>query len=149
MPNGEFGFVNLGKEAQNIDIAEPLAPFSGVRIIVGVDEDYNELVYFAGDESGRVLEVENPFGTQAMANAILESVRGYSYQPLYADGALLNPAAEIGDAVSVNGVFSVIYTRATTFGTLMASDISAPTNEEVIHEFNIPTPEERKFQRLN
>ena len=149
MPNGEFGFVNLGKEAQNIDIAEPLAPFSGVRIIVGVDEDYNELVYFAGDESGRVLEVENPFGSQAMANAILESVRDYQYQPLYADGAILNPAAEIGDAVSVNGVYSGIYTRATTFGTLMASDISAPTNEEVIHEFNVPTPEERKFQRLN
>lgn len=145
----EWGFVNIGKEAQNADIAEPLEPYSGVRIIVGVDEDYNELVYFAGDESGRVLEVENPFGSQAMANAILESVRGYSYQPLYADGALLNPAAEIGDAVSVNGVYSGIYTRATTFGTLMASDISAPTNEEVIHEFNIPTPEERKFQRLN
>lgn len=145
----EWGFVNIGKEAQNADIAEPLAPYSGVRIIVGVDEDYNELVYFAGDESGRVLEVENPFGSQAMANAILESVRGYSYQPLYADGAILNPAAEIGDAVSVNGVYSGIYTRATTFGTLMASDISAPTNEEVIHEFNIPTPEERKFQRLN
>ena len=147
--SGLWGFINLGKEAQNIDIAEPLAPYSGVRIIVGVDEDYNELVYFAGDESGRVLEVENPFGSQAMANAILESVRGYSYQPLYADEALLNPAAEIGDAVSANGVYSGIYTRATTFGTLMASDISAPTNEEVIHEFNIPTPEERKFQRLN
>jgi len=145
----EWGFINLGKEAQNIDIAEPLAPFSGVRIIVGVDEDYNELVYFAGDESGRVLEVENPFGTQAMANAIFNSVRGYQYQPLYADGALLNPAAEIGDAVSVNGVYSGIYTRSTTFGTLMASDISAPTNEEVIHEFNIPTPTERKFRRLN
>lgn len=144
----EWGFVNLGKEARNIDIAKPLEPYSGVRIIVGVDEDYNELVYFAGDESGRVLEVENPFGSQAMANAILESVRGYSYQPLYADGALLNPAAEIGDAVSANGVYSGIYTRSTTFGTLMASDISAPTNEEVIHEFNIPTPTERKFQRL-
>lgn len=147
--SGTWGFVNIGKEAQNIDIAEPLEPYSGVRIVVGVDEDYNELVYFAGDESGRVLEVENPFGSQAMANAILESVRGYQYQPLYADVAILNPAAEIGDSVSVNGVYSGIYTRATTFGTLMASDISAPTNEEVIHEFNIPTPEERKFQRLN
>lgn len=145
----EWGFVNIGKEAQNVDIAEPLEPYSGVRIIVGVDEDYNELVYFAGDESGRVLEVENPFGSQAMANAILSSIQDYSYQPLYADGALLNPAAEIGDSVAVNGVYSGIYTRATTFGTLMASDISAPTNEEVIHEFNIQTPEERKFQRLN
>lgn len=145
----EWGFVNLGKEAQNIDIAEPLEPYSGVRLIVGVDDTGDPLVYISGSESGRVLEVENPFGTQAMANAIFESVRGYSYQPLYADMALLNPAAEIGDAVSVNGVYSGIYTRSTTYGRLMASDISAPTNEEVIHEFNIPTPEERKFQRLN
>ena len=145
----EWGFVNIGKEAQNIDIAEPLQPYSGVRLIVGVDDNGDPLVYISGSESGRVLEVENPFGTQAMANAIFESVRGYSYQPLYADMALLNPAAEIGDAISVNGVYSGIYTRSTTYGRLMASDISAPTNEEVIHEFNIPTPEERKFQRLN
>lgn len=145
----EWGFVNIGKEAQNIDIAEPLQPYSGVRLIVGVDDNGDPLVYIRGNESGRVLEVENPFGTQAMANAIFESVRGYQYRPLYADGALLNPAAEIGDAVSVNGVYSGIYTRSTTYGRLMASDISAPTNEEVIHEFNIPTPEERKFQRLN
>lgn len=145
----EWGFVNIGKEAKSIDIAEPLEPYSGVRLIVGVDDNGDPLVYISGSESGRVLEVENPFGTQAMANAIFESVRGYQYQPLYADGALLNPAAEIGDAVSVNGVYSDIYTRSTTYGRLMASDISAPTNEEVIHEFNIPTPTERKFQRLN
>lgn len=147
--SGTWGFINIGKKAQNIDIAEPIEPYSGVRLIVGVDENGDQLVYIGGSEDGRVLEVENPFGTQAMANAIYDSVRGYQYQPLYADVALLNPAAEIGDSVSANGVYSGIYTRATTFGTLMASDISAPTNEEVIHEFNIPTPEERKFQRLN
>lgn len=145
----EFDLVDIGKEAQNIDIAEPLEPYSGVRLIVGTDENGDELVYIAGDESGRVIEIENPFGTQAMANAIFESVRGYQYQPLYADGALLDPSAEIGDTVSANGIRSGIYTRSTTFGTLMASDISAPVSEEVVHEFNIPTPTERKFQRLD
>lgn len=144
----EWGFVNIGKEAQNIDIAEPLEPYSGVRLIVGVDENHDPIVYISGDESGRVLEVENPFGTQLMANAIYECVRGYQYQPLYVDGAILNPAAEIGDAISANGVYSGIYSRSTTFGALITSDISAPTNEEVIHEFNVLTPTERKFQRL-
>lgn len=140
--------IDLGENVQNLDIATPLEPYTGVRLIVGVDDDGNELTYVAGSESGRVLEVENPLGSQSMANAIFESVRGYSYTPTYVDGAALDPAAEIGDGIKVNDVYSGIFTRATTFGTLMLANISAPTDEEVVHEFNIPTPEERRFERV-
>lgn len=145
----EYGSTTIGKETQNLEIADAFEPYSGVRLSVGLDNDGNELVYFSGDETGRVLDVENPFGSQQMANNILASIQGFVYQPMYADGALLDPAAQIGDAVSVNDIYSRICVRATTFGTLMLSDVSSPASEEIVHEYNIPTPEERKFQRLN
>lgn len=145
----EYGSTTIGKETQNLEIADAFAPYSGVRLSVGLDDDGNELAYFSGDETGRVLDVENPFGSQQMADNILASIQGFVYQPMYADGALLDPAAQIGDAVSVNDIYSRICVRATTFGTLMLSDVSSPASEEIVHEYNIPTPEERKFQRLN
>ena len=145
----EFEFINIGKEARNIDTADPLGTYSGVRLIVGVDENGDQLVYIGGSESGRVLEVENPFGTQAMANAIYSSIRGYNYQPLYVDGALLDPASEVGDTISANGKASGIYARSMSFDSLMTTDVSAPTNEEVIHEYGVQTPDERRFQRLD
>lgn len=143
------GSVTIGKEAYNVDISPQLQPYTMVRVIAGYDDEGNQLVYTSpGDENGRVLEVENPFGTQDMANSIYATVRGYAYQPMYADGAMLNPAADLGDGMSVNDVYSIMYSRTTDFGTLMASDIAAPTSEEVVHEFNIPTPTDRKFERL-
>jgi len=145
----EYGSTTIGKETQNLEIADAFDPYSGVRLSVGLDDDGNELVYFSGDETGRVLDVENPFGSQQMADNILASIQGFVYQPMYADGALLDPAAQIGDAVSVNDIYSRICVRATSFGTLMLSDVSSPASEEIVHEYNIPTPEERKFQRLN
>ena len=76
------------------------------------------------------------------------NVQGYQYQPLSADNALLDPAAEMGDGVTVNGVYSGIFVRATQFGRLMASDVSAPTDEEIEHEFAIESASDRQYTRF-
>ena len=83
-----------------------------------------------------------------MADNILADIQGYQYQPMSAESALLNPAAEMGDGVTVNGVYSGIFVRATQFGRLMASDISAPTDEEIEHEFAVESPSERQYTRF-
>jgi hypothetical protein len=83
-----------------------------------------------------------------MAENILAEIRGYQYQPLSADNALLNPAAEMGDGVTVNGVYSGMFVRATRFGRLMASDISAPTDEEIEHEFAVENASDRQYTRF-
>ena len=140
--------VNVLKRAYNMDVSPQFDGYSGVRIFIGTDDNGDAVTYFAGNENGRVLEIRNPFGTQAMANNILAGIQGYQYQPLSADAALLNPAAEMGDGVTVNGVYSGIFVRATQFGRLMASDIEAPTDEEIEHEFAIESPTDRQYTRF-
>lgn len=140
--------VNVLKRAYDMEISPQFDGYSAVRIFVGTDDDGNEVIIEAGNTDGRTLEIKNPFGTQAMANRILADIMGYQYQPLSATNALLNPAAEIGDGVTVNGVYSGLFTRATQFGRLMASDISAPTCEEIDHEFAIESPSDRQYTRF-
>lgn len=134
--------TTLSNRITNLEAAPQFQPYSKVVIHVS---DETEIV--EGNDSGRTLEIDNPFGTQAMAQAMLASLSGKQYQPYYADGALLDPAAEIGDAANMRNIYSGIYTRSRTFGRLMKADISAPHDEEINHEYAFESPQERKFTR--
>lgn len=140
--------VNVLQRASNMEISPQFDGYSAVRIFIGTDDDGNAVIYEAGNTDGRTLEIHNPFGTQEMANKILADIQGYQYQPLSAENALLDPAAEMGDGVTVNGVYSGIFVRATQFGRLMASDVSAPTDEEIEHEFAIESASDRQYTRF-
>ena len=83
-----------------------------------------------------------------MARNILNRLSGYQYQPYQADGALLDPAAEIGDAVGTATSYGGLYTRSRKFGRLMKADISAPHDEEINHEFKYESPQQRQFNRV-
>ena len=139
--------INLKRDAASVKEAPHQPAYTGVRIYVGKDNDGVDLYYSAGTTTGSVLEIQNPWGTQAMANAILSTISGYSYRPMQADDTLLDAAAEIGDAVSVNGVYSVIARRDTTFGSLLVSDISAPSDGELGHEYQYESKANRQVQR--
>lgn len=144
--------VNVLKRASNMEISPQFDGYSAVRIFVGTDDDGNAVIYEAGNTDGRTLEIKNPLVPvgkgQEMAEKILSDIQGYQYQPLSADNALLDPAAEMGDGVTVNGVYSGIFVRATQFGRLMASDVSAPTDEEIEHEFAIESASDRQYTRF-
>ena len=66
--------VNILKRVQDMDTSPQFYGYSGVRIYVGTDDDGTPIVYEAGNESGRVLEIRNEFGTQQMAENILEEI---------------------------------------------------------------------------
>ena len=134
--------VSIARRVTNIEVSPQFTNYS--KVIIHVSDD---TTYESGDDTGRTVEIDNPFGTQAMADNILAALTGYQYQPYVADGALLDPAAEIGDAASMRGVYGGIYTRSRNFGRLMKADISAPCDEEINHEFAYESPTERKFSR--
>ena len=138
---------NIGKSAEHLEISPEFDPITGVEVY-SKDGDA-EYLFDSGDATGRVLKVVNPWVTsQAMADSILASVEGFEYQPFTADGALLDPAAELGDGITVNGISSTIFKQNIEFSRLMKSDISAPHDEEVIHEYGgYVTPEERRYAR--
>lgn len=134
--------VSIGRRVSSVNASPQFSNYS--KVIIHVSED---TTYEVGNDTGRTLEINNPFGTQAMAQSILDSLTGYQYQPYSADGALLNPAAEIGDAANMRGVYGGIYTRSRDFNRLMKANISAPEDEEINHEYKYESPTERKFTR--
>lgn len=134
----------IGGRASRLESTPPFQTYSRVVIHVSDDADDDIVV---GNSTGRTLEVDNPWGTVAMAQNMLSALNGYQYQPYTAYGAALNPAAEIGDAVTVGDVYGGIYTRQTAFGRLMKADISAPQDEEIDHEYKFESPERREFSR--
>lgn len=134
--------TTLSQRLSNLDVSPQFDSYS--KVIIHVSDD---AVIEVGNDDGRTLELDNPFGTQAMAQTILDSLRGFQYQPYEATGALLDPAAEIGDAANMRGNYGGIYTRSRTFGRLMKADISAPCDEEINHEYKYESPQERQFKR--
>lgn len=134
---------------RSLNVGEKIPSYTGVIIHVGQNSSGDEVTFPAGNNSGYVLEVDNPLGTQEMAYAILAGLklRGISYQPFDAESAILDPSAEIGDNITVNGVDSVIMSTATKHSRLMAADVSAPMDEELDHEFKYEPKTVREFKR--
>lgn len=135
--------INILQRAENVEKAPLFNTYS--KVIVNIDD---ETQASAGTTTGRTLEIDNPlFGSQTLATKLLRRLQGYQYQPYSAQGALVDPAAEMGDAISVNDVYGGIYTRERTFSRLMKTDVSAPNDEEINHEYKYETPTERKLKR--
>lgn len=140
--------LHMAKRAKNVKNTPAYQPYSKVVIIVGDDEDGNQLVYQAGNDSARTLEITNPYGTQAMANSILAKLSGYQYQPFQADGALLNPAAELGDGITFSdGTYSFISSTETTLSPIMSANVAAYEDGELNHEYPYETRESKELER--
>ena len=136
--------INVLQRVDNVEKAPLFNTYS--RVVIAIDD---ETEASAGTSTtGRTLDLSNPlFGSASVAQKTLNRLQGFQYQPYKADGAILDPAAELGDAISANGVYGGIYTRDRVFGRLMKATVSAPHDEEINHEYQYETPTERKLKR--
>lgn len=112
------------------------------RVTLKVDDDN---ILTAGDDTGMELLADCPHATQAMVNAILTQVKGYRYQMFSAGDAGLDPAAELGDGITLGGVYSVI-SRISDDGGGYPS-ITAPGESELEDEYPAAGPMSRGFDR--
>ena len=124
------GFENTGK----------YKPISRVTLMV---DDENVLT--AGDDTGLEITAPCPHATQAMVNAILSQLQGYEYQSFTADAANLDPSAELGDGVTVSGLYSFI-SRLEDDGEGFPS-ISAPGEVELEDDYPSAGPMTQEFNR--
>lgn len=134
--------VNIRKNTESVEKQNRFDGYSKVIITVS-----DEVEYTAGTDSGRTLTLLCPWGTQKMANDILRKISGHQYQPYTADGAILDPAAELGDAVSVGSLYSGIYKKDITLGPLYRANIAAPGGEEINYKYEYKSPVERSIER--
>lgn len=134
--------VNILRNMVSLDKAEQFDGFSKVVIIVS-----DEIEYSAGTETGRTLTLNCPWGTQEIANNILQSIKGFQYQPMTAEDALVDPSVEIGDGISANGVYSGVYSLETKFNSNLPTSVSAPADEELYEEHTYIPKTEREVTR--
>lgn len=132
---------NVGKQVSSFETYTQLDAITGIALIV------DEEAYIAGDDTGYMLEVHCPYGTQTMANNLLSQLGGQSYAGFRAENAPLSPAAELGDWVTVNGGTYMLAYRSVTFGPGHMSEIAAPGENVLEHEYGWSNPEKRTWER--
>ena len=131
-------FVGLG--VTSVEDNGTLPPISRVTLMV---DDNNAIT--AGDDTGREIIADCPFATQEMVNAILSRLKGYQYHAYTASDAGIDPAMELGDAVTVGGIYSVV-SRIEDDGTGYPS-IAAPGEAELEDEYPSVGPVTQTFNR--
>ena len=117
-------------------------PISGIELMV--DE---KNMYFAGNDTGYVMTIDCPYGTQEMANDLLAKAKGFEYQGFTAEQVILPPETELGDGVTVAGIYGMVARRSFKFTPGMTSNIEAPRELEVQHEYKYSSPQQRKTER--
>lgn len=134
------GSVYVGQKALSLTEYEKTAPISGV--ILWVDD---ENCYEAGDETGTVIEQDCPYASQSMADNLLATLQGYSYQGLEANGAKVSPTAELGDGLTVDGLYTQLAYQNIRFSTGEVMDVAAPGSDETLHEYKTEGQTTKQF----
>lgn len=132
----------LGKRVSSFEVYDTVGPITGVALLI---DDNNEIV--AGTDDGYVMEIECPYGTQTMANNLLSSLQGKSYHGYRSEAAELIPEAELGDGITVNNLYSMLAYRSVAFGGGHLSEIAAPGESELEHEYPYVSQEQRQIER--
>lgn len=118
-------------------------PVTGVRLL----DTNGDITGEAGNESGRVIEALHPDGTNEMAASILSKITGMVYRPYDGQGAILDPSAELGDGVTVGGMYSILASTDVDLDTLSAAGIGAGGDDEIDEEYPYKSPMERQIER--
>nr|DAE24646.1 MAG TPA: hypothetical protein [Myoviridae sp. ctPVE25] len=132
----------LGQNVSSLDVYELVGPITGIHLTVD-----DTLSYQSGPGDGYVFEITCPWGTQAMADSLYQKLGGKSYQGYQASGAVLDISSELGDGVTVDGVYVPLVSQSLSFSSEVFSDIGAPGEEEVDHEYPYLSPQDRALKR--
>ena len=127
---GETAIAVNASNAAGIYVSPALPAWSGVKFTYK-----GKTIASAGDESGRVMEIENPWASATIAANLLKSVNSLAYYPYEATDAVIDPAVEMGDFVSVDGATRRIFAMSGSLDGLCAVDVSAPAERDIDHEF--------------
>lgn len=133
----------LGRRLAKFSPGIASKPISKVELL----NDTGDVVGVSGSDTGRTLTALQPDGTNAMAAAILAKVSGYKHIGYEGSKALLDPAVELGDAVTVDGHYVPLIALDMTFDPLLAPDISAPDADELDDEYPYKSPTQRQIER--
>ena len=133
----------LGRRLAEFSPGIASQPITKVELL----DENGDVVGVSGSDTGRTLTALQPDGTNAMAAAILAKVSGYKHIGYEGSEALLDPAVELGDAVTVDGLYVPLIAMDMTFDQMLAPNISAPDADEIDDEYPYKSPTQRQIER--
>lgn len=133
----------IGENASSLDVLGVTPSISKVLLFY---DDENAFISENGTE-GYTIEAFCPSATQEMADNILASVSGYAHKGFAASDVQLPPIAEMGDWLSINGEWYRMCERDLEFGPASLSNVSAPAENDVDHEYPYTSSEKREINR--
>ena len=133
----------LGRRLAEFSPGIASQPITKVELL----DENGDVVGVSGSDTGRTLTALQPDGTNAMAAAILAKVSGYKHIGYEGSEALLDPAVELGDAVTVDGLCVPLIALDMTFDPMLAPNISAPDADEIDDEYPYKSPTQRQIER--
>lgn len=135
--------VYLGRSIAEFSPGIASKPISKVELL----DENGDVVASAGDDTGKTLTALHPDGTVEMAQAILGKVKGYAHTGYDGSDAMLDIAAEIGDAMTVAGHYVPLITQEIDFSPLCVSGISSPDADELDDEYPYKSSTQRQIER--
>ena len=132
----------VGRRVGRFESHGQIRAIDGIALVVDEDHEYR-----AGDMDGYVLEIACPYGTRVMADGLLEQLRGKNYTGYTAENAVMDPESELGDGVTLAGVYTLLARRDVTFGSGHLGEISAPADSDLDHEYAAADPYTRQIER--
>lgn len=113
---------------------------TGVRLKANSKTEYT-----SGDTESYAVEVNCPYGTRQMADDLLVKLRGKTYHGFNAGTVWLPTEAELGNYIVLDNIKYGLYYQKIRFGSSFASEISAPGEKALEHEYQYMTPIEREI----
>ena len=134
--------ISVAKNAASLKAGKRAKEYT--KVILHVTDDVS---YTVGNDLGLTMEYTHPFGTPEMARNILASISGYQHQSFDAASVLLDPAAQLGDGLDINGIYGGIATMTSHYGPHFTADTGAPAIQEIDQKVPYKSSQERQVER--
>lgn len=95
----------------------------------------------------KMLGMTNSGYATTIAQNVYNTIKTYLYSPYKASDAILDPAMELGDGLTINGLYTVIAVLDETCDGLYSANIEAPSYEETDYEFIYQTKSDKNLER--
>lgn len=137
-------YVYLGMKMQDFSKGVPLLGVSGIHF-----ENSEGVVTETGTSNGYVVFAECEYASsEGLPELALSRMQDYVYKPFDSGVAYLDPAAEIGDLIIVNGRSYQMMTVDWDMGKFPAATLSAPFDAEIDHEYTVVSEEAKTYKKL-
>jgi len=135
-------FISLGMKVKDIKVGTAVGSINNVELTTS-----GGTVALAKHGEGYTLKGKCDFSDSAVAELCLSKVEGYVYKPFEATSARLDPAAELGDLVEIDGEKYPLCSIHWRIGPHITADISAPYEETIDHEYTIASESAKTLRK--